>query len=253
VSATGAGETVELLPDLDLARPAGLAVATRRVGRERAFALRLTAWIENLGPGPLALEPAAAGGVAAQAVASGGAGERLLEPQVEVTARPDGALALRDVATVELRRATSGRVLRRTDVDACLGDGARAPREPDRGIVLPGAPAAAAFDPVCTSGARRLGLSSGWGARLSTAIDVTGVPAGAYLLVLALDPSGALLEAPYAPNTAAALVRIRWPRGPAAAPTLEVLARCTDAADCRAGRGRPASRSPRSLDGPQAH
>lgn len=58
-------------------------------------------------------------------------------------------------------------------------------------------------------------------------LDITHVPAGRYWLVHRANADFHLRERSYADNAASLLVRIAWPGGHGAAPTISTLRRCT--------------------------
>jgi hypothetical protein len=65
-------------------------------------------------------------------------------------------------------------------------------------------------------------------------VDITGVPAGRYYLVHSVNTNHSIQELgdDFANNVAAATVDISWPGGPAAAPTVKVLATCAASDTC---------------------
>jgi hypothetical protein len=83
------------------------------------------------------------------------------------------------------------------------------------------------------------GISVGWGDeytpfRGGQDVDITGVPAGRYYLVHSVNTNHSIQELgdDFANNVAAATVDISWPGGPAAAPTVKVLATCAASDTC---------------------
>jgi hypothetical protein len=65
-------------------------------------------------------------------------------------------------------------------------------------------------------------------------VDLTGVPAGVYVLVHRANPTRRVREQRYANNAASARIRIRWPRGASAAPEVVVVRRCEASEHCPA-------------------
>ncbi len=57
-------------------------------------------------------------------------------------------------------------------------------------------------------------------------IDVTGVPAGVYLLVHRANPTRRVRETVYSNDVASVRIRLRWPAGRQAPPQVTVLRRC---------------------------
>jgi hypothetical protein len=83
------------------------------------------------------------------------------------------------------------------------------------------------------------GISPGWGDnyeawRDGQHIDVTGVPAGRYLLVHRVNVPNRLEESSYENNSSSALIELAWPRGENRKPSVVVLATCLDSDRCRA-------------------
>jgi hypothetical protein len=235
-----AAPSTELLPDLDQAPPAAISVVVRG-GRERLVFLSA---VENVGAGPLLV-----------------AGRRPSTAQPEMAARQIVRNAERTVRTYtldarlrfvvsethrhwhllgferyELRTRDGNTVGRDRKTGFCLGD--RYDAHADSRI--PGEPPRAVWTQECGRGQEgRLrileGLSPGFGddyvPRLEGQfIDVTGLPAGRYVLVHRANPARDLLESSYANNAASALLELdRDGRGRASA---AVLATCPDSARC---------------------
>ena len=63
-------------------------------------------------------------------------------------------------------------------------------------------------------------------------LDLTGLPAGRYMLVNRSNPDRKMKESRYDNNAASVLLRLTWPNGRANAPRIEVLARCEDSERC---------------------
>jgi mono/diheme cytochrome c family protein len=236
VAAVGRSEPVELLPDLDPGAPQGVAASRRHLGGRLRPVLRFAVAIENTGPGPLELrqagEPAGGELPAAQVVTASDGSSRLLPDPARLVLGGSRDWETASVAAAELRRAGSGRILRRASVSLCLADGAPAQDMP------PTAPAEAVYGPGCGRGdaaptGLEVGVSSGWRARAAAAeLELSGLRAGRYVLTLRTDAERALLQARVAPAAASALVELSWPRGRDAAPLVRTLRRCPDRARC---------------------
>ena len=83
------------------------------------------------------------------------------------------------------------------------------------------------------------GISVGWGDDYDPhlegqQIDVTGLRAGAYVLVHRVNPERRLRELRYDNNDASVRLRLTWPGGRNAPPRVKVLRRCPGRASCPA-------------------
>ena len=63
-------------------------------------------------------------------------------------------------------------------------------------------------------------------------LELTGLPAGRYLLVQTANPERRLREVDYSNNAASLLVRLSWPSGTLSAPRIQVLRTCAGSATC---------------------
>jgi hypothetical protein len=63
-------------------------------------------------------------------------------------------------------------------------------------------------------------------------LDLTGVPAGNYLLVNRANPEALIRELRYENNAASLRIRVTWPRGRRQKPAVDVLATCPDSERC---------------------
>jgi hypothetical protein len=63
-------------------------------------------------------------------------------------------------------------------------------------------------------------------------LELTGLPAGRYLLVQTANPERRLREVDYSNNAASLLVRVSWPSGTLSAPRIQVLRTCPGSATC---------------------
>ena len=80
----------------------------------------------------------------------------------------------------------------------------------------------------------REGISVGYGDDYSAFLEgqdlpLDGLPDGRYVLVHRVNADRGLKELTYANNAASVLLDLRWQNGQ---PSLRVLARCRDTADC---------------------
>jgi hypothetical protein len=132
----------------------------------------------------------------------------------------------------ELRSVDGRRLLVRDHKSGfCIGD--------RRGHSLPGAHASALFTGYCDTGDPQAlsveeGESVGWVDRYpgffhGQFVDVTGVPAGEYLLVHRANPRFDLLERSYANDVASLRVRLSWRDG---APSVAILRSCGGSEVC---------------------
>jgi hypothetical protein len=183
--------------------------------------------VENAGRGPLLVHAGRTGAHlplrARQVVrrADGSTVQRLLGPVlVYVVSETHAHWHLPDFDRYELRDA-SGRLVRPTrKTGFCLGD-----RYRRAGLRLPGEPAFAVLTGECGRGRPGLtrlvqGISVGYGDDYvpeleGQSIDVTGVPAGRYLLVHRVNAARALLESDYGNNEASTWVELPGNLAPA--------------------------------------
>jgi Lysyl oxidase len=226
----------DLLPDLIVKVPSELEL-TRAGPRWR---LGFASAASNIGAGPLVVQGRRRPGAATMAT-------------VQVVRRQDGSVReqsgagrLRYVRSpdhshwhfvpfmrYELRPAGGGRLVRDRKSGFCLGDryAVEAP--------IPGKPP----NPVYTSrcGLRsptwlgvREGISVGYGDDYDPTlegqyVDVTGLPAGTYVLTHRVNETGALQESRTDNNASSLLVRLRWRAG---RPAVEQLRGCPDSETC---------------------
>ncbi len=235
-----AGAPGEFLPDLDQAPPAAIAVVEQE-GRERLVFLSA---VENAGVGPLVVS-----------------GSRPNDEESEMNAiqlirRKDGSVVtqplrarLRFVVSethrhwhllaferYELRTPEGETVGRDRKTGFCLGDRYDA----HASSRLPGEPPRAVWTQECGRGQRgRLrieeGLSPGFGDDYvplleGQYVDVTGLPAGRYVLVHRVNPLRDIREASYVNNAASALLELR--RDVEGNATVRTLRTCPDSDAC---------------------
>jgi hypothetical protein len=248
-AAAGSGALRPLLPDLDVAVPSGLVADVVQVGQQRRARLAFVSAASNLGEGPLIIQGHRASAVepelTADQVVRRANGQQTVRPEVGTLAYVQDPTHehwhLLPFMSYELRRASTFRlVVPDAKTGFCLGD--RVDANPRKR--LPGEPAAPVFNTDCSLGDRSIlaieeGISVGWADvyhawRDGQHLDVTGLPAGRYVLVHRVNATRSLLESSYRNNASSVLLRLSWPDGPFGAPTVRVLARCPETARCPA-------------------
>ena len=233
----------ELLPDLDQAVPAELAI----VQEGDTYRLTFASAVDNVGRGALLVvgeRPDRAERVMEvhQLVRSsdGSTRERLADGEIRyVRSEGHAHWHLLDFERYELRRAEDGELVQPdAKTGFCLGDR----YETSTDVQLENEPAEAVWTEEC--GRRRPGLltmsegiSPGYGddyepALESQFLDVTSVPPGRYLLVHRANPDRTLEESDYANNASSVLIQLRRTTG--VIPAVRVLARCPDSETCAA-------------------
>jgi hypothetical protein len=237
------GVARDLLADLDQALPQAVAVTELGEGQ---FVLTFGSAVDNVGDGPLVINARRSGRserdmrVTQVIHRSDGSRRRLRVAAVVryVRSETHQHWHLLDFDRYELRRSADGTlVVPDAKTGFCLGDRyetsrAELPAEPDNPV----------FRSECGKDlpgllALREGISVGYGDDYKPTLegqylDLTGVPAGRYVLVHRANPRRTLRERSYANNAASLLLRLAWPGGRAAAPVVTILARCPDGADC---------------------
>jgi hypothetical protein len=143
----------------------------------------------------------------------------------------------------ELRRAGSGKVLRRDHkAGFCLGDRAHSP------LLLGAGRKRAArtfgFEGECDEDqpdalTLREGLSIGWKDDYKPLIHgqflpVSGLPAGSYVLTFRANEEGRLKELRTDNNASSAQLRLAWPHGASRRPTIKLVHSCYGSASCPA-------------------
>jgi len=211
-----------LLPDLDQALPQGLSVVERR-GR---LLLVFGSAVDNIGPGELLVEGRRVGAAMRAWQVVGRRRYLLRLPLRYVRSETHEHWHLPGFERYELRRADDGRTVGRDrKTGFCLRDAYethalnRKPRW--TGECARHRPGAITV---------REGISVGFGddyvpEKEGQSIDVTGVPAGRYVLVHRANPDRVLRERSYANNAASVLLELRGRR-------VELLARCPGSARC---------------------
>lgn len=236
-------EPDELLPDLDQAAPSALSI----VRSGDSYRITFLSAVDNLGSGPLILEAsrpsrATPTMTTRQVVRSSDGSSRRIALGSElryVKAETHAHWHVLGFERYELRRAEDeGPVGRDVKTGFCLGDRYDANAD-DR---LPNEPPGAVWTEECGRGRPGLlrltqGISPGYGDDYvpkleGQYVDVTGLPAGRYLLVHRVNADRALRESDYGNNAASVLLALRRPTGDI--PTITVLARCPESESCPA-------------------
>ena len=239
------GEEGELLPDLDQAAPGDLSGRTLGSAAGPRFLLGFDSAAGNVGKGPLII------------VGSRGSQEQLEMNVVQQIRSGDGSTRVRpvrarlryvrsadhehwhmlDFMRYELRDDV-GKIVRPDEKTGfCLGD------RYEVGVRLSRAKPTPTYTQECGKGRRDLlrlreGISVGYGDDYDAHLegqnfDITGLPAGRYLLVHRVNRGRRLLESDYSNNASSMAFELTWPRGEKAAPSLQVIRRCPDKATCR--------------------
>lgn len=242
-------EAGALLPDLDLVAPSGLVVGVVGKGAEHRFRLAFVSAVGNLGAGPLIVRGRRADVserrmTADQVIQLAGGGATTLTGVGSlqyVTDESHEHWHLLRFMTYELRRASDFKlIVPDQKTGFCLGDR----YDVDPLTALPGEPGIRVYDTNCGSLDTGLleveeGISVGWGDvyeawRDAQYLDVTGLPAGRYVLVHRVNQGRPLRESVYSNNASSVLISLGWPRGEARKPKVRPLRVCPDSARCPA-------------------
>jgi len=229
----------ERLPDLDQRAPAELVV--NQVGR--GFRLGFASSTENRGLGPLVIHGARLAGrsmTAHQVVELDDGATRVVRDVGSLhfeTHAPHRHWHLESFVRYELRRAHDAAVVVRDRKSGfCLLDrwGSVSPRIPGSGPPR--------FVGDCEAGrpdARRVvqGTSVGYVDRYPAffhgqELELTGLPAGRYVLVHRANPVRAMRELRYSDNAASLLLELNWPNGLSSTPRVSVLRLCEGTDRC---------------------
>lgn len=238
----------DLLPDLDQRVPTGLEVKRVQAGAKLAFHLGFDSAAANVGDGPLSLFAHRASRREVTMSVNQFVSQQRGLPRVvrdvgvmSYVVHPDHKhWHLLGFERYEIR--VPGRphspLRRDRKTGFCLGDR----------YAVPNARALPAFDPapaqpdLCGIGRPDLlslfsGISVGYGdeyvAHLEGQhVDVTGLPAGQYVLVHTVNTDGKLVERDYTNNESSLLFSLTWPDGMRALPRVRELRRCPDTSDC---------------------
>ena len=240
----------DVLPDLDQQVPTGLEVKRVELGAKSVFRLGFDSAAANVGAGPLKLygyratrrEPT----MRVNQLVSQTTGPSRVVRDVGVMSyvvHPDHKhWHLLGFEKYEIRAAdgadTATPLRRDRKTGFCLGD-----RYP-----IPNARALAGFNPTplqgdtCGLGRPDLlglfaGISVGYGDAYAAQlegqfIDVTGMPAGRYVLTHRVNTDGRLVERDYTNNASSVLFALTWPDGPRELPRVRVVNSCPTSSDC---------------------
>jgi Lysyl oxidase len=231
----------ELLPDLDQAAPSALSVV--RVGD--AYRLTFASAVDNVGRGPLVVHARRADRATPFMTLhqelrrdDGSGRERATGDRVRyVRSETHAHWHVIGFERYELRRARDGALVgpdRKTGF--CLGDR----YDTQARVRIEGEPPEPVWTGECGKGRPALlevseGISPGYGddyvPRLEGQyVELSGVAPGRYVLVHRANPERTIVESDYGNNAASLLIAVRRPAGEI--PTVSVLARCPDTADC---------------------
>ncbi len=231
------GDSEDLLPDLIVKVPYDLEV-TQAGGRWR---LGFASASSNLGAGPLIVQGRRRPGAETMATVQeirrrdGSVREERGAGRLRYVVSPDHAhWHFVPFMRYELRPASGGEaVLRDRKTGFCLGD------RYDTNRALPGKPKFNVYTSRCglhetwRLGVRE-GISVGYGDDYHPTlegqyVDITGLPAGRYVLVHRVNETQALAESRADNNVSSLLIRLRWNDG---RPSVEQLRRCAGRERC---------------------
>lgn len=220
-----------LLPDLRIAVPGSLHVEGSVLG--------FTSAADNVGAGPLVIDGRRHGRATVMTTTQrisyrdGSVRRRSLDDRLRYQTNPDHEhWHLKAFMRYELRDADTGELVRPSlKVGFCLGDRFEAARD----VALPDRPEAPRFRSECGKDQprrRRLteGISVGYGDDYKAflegqSVDLSGLPAGRYLLVHLVNPNRTLRESRYDNNEAALVIAVSWPNGTDRVPVIDVIER----------------------------
>ena len=230
----------QLLPELDQQAPRGL-VAAVVAGR---YVLGFVSAVDNLGRGPIRIRGARPAGratmTASQVIELRGGGTRIVPDvgRLRYEAHPPHHhWHFQSFERYELRRASDYELVGRDRKSGfCLVDryGLASVSVPDL--------APPRFIGDCGAKSPQLrrveqGSSPGYVDRYPALfhgqdIDLTGIPAGEYVLVHRANPDSVVRERRYSNNAASLRLRLVWPAGREAPPVITVLRRCGASERC---------------------
>ena len=233
----------ELLPDLVQVAPYRVEIVAAGGKSVPRFLLTFASSVENVGDGVLIIEGrrptrAADTMTARQIVVRADGSRRVVTPvgTLSFVRSPDHShWHLLRFDEYELRRALDfAVVVRDRKTGFCLGD-----RYPIEDAVAPAPEFALSRCGPGAPGLLRIlqGISPGWGDEYQPELegqsfDLTGLPAGRYVLVHRVNEDHRLVESDYGNNAASVLLRIRWPEGKSREPSVAVLRTCPATARC---------------------
>jgi hypothetical protein len=243
VAAAGRSQVDDLLPNLAAATPDDLSGRTGGTLSRPRFFLGFESAASNLGDGPLIVVGRRRRGEAEmrlrQRIERSDGSTRTVALRATlryVHSRDHAHWHVRGFMRYQLRSADGDGVADDRKTGFCLGDryraaGALPDRSPD-----------ARYRDRCGRGAPDLltiveGISIGWGdnyvAHLEgQELELTGLPAGRYVLVHRVNPTRDLRESDYSDDVASMAIDVAWPRGPKLPPQIDVVARCPGSATC---------------------
>lgn len=235
-------ETVDLLPDLDQAAPGELRGRSEQTPAGTRFFLGFGSAAGNVGDGPLTLFARRASrareelGVVQEIRRSDGGIRRVRLPIAlrYVREKTHSHWHLLGFMRYELRGPSGP--LRDRKTGFCLGDRYRLAARLAREERAP------RYRDECAKGkpeilALRVGISVGFGDDYKPHLegqefDITGLPAGRYLLVHSVNPARVLLERAYGNNVASLAFALSWPDGQRRPPRIDVIDRCPNSSTC---------------------
>jgi hypothetical protein len=238
------GEEDPLLPDLDQAEPGQLSGRTVTVRGVPRFFLGFDSAAGNIGDGPLAIVGSrestqqAEMDVVQRIVREDGSTRDVpVDAKLRYVTSSDHAhWHMLDFMTYELRRADGTLVAPDRKTGFCLGD------RYELRLPLGAAEPDPLFVQECGKGQRGLltlgeGISVGWGDDYDAHLegqnfDITGLPAGEYLLVHRVNEKRVLQETDYSNNASSMAFRLSWPEGMNRPPRVDVINRCRDSDTC---------------------
>lgn len=239
----------ELLPDLDERPPADLSIETVKRGGRKRFLLGFASATDNVGEGPVTIVASRPDRRtptmrASQRVRLANGSARTY-PRIGilryVTSASHSHWHLMGFQRFELRRTEDNAlVVRDRKSGFCLAD--HYGEAPGRLLFRVSRPV---FEDDCLRGepdalAVDQGTSVGYTDRYPSHfhgqnLDVTGVPAGDYVLVHRANSDLRITELRYTNNAASLAIRLSWPRGRTRRPSVRVLAVCPASDRCTAG------------------
>ena len=242
--AANRGETGDLLPNLQQATPDDLSGRTGGTGAAPRFFLGFESAAANTGVGPLIVLGRRATvdqkrmALRQEIDRSDGTSRSVpLRAQLQYVRSSDHSHWHVDgFMRYELRSAAGKRLVRDRKTGFCLGDRYRVD------LALPGRSPTARYSDRCGKGAPRLrtireGISVGWGDNYKPhlegqELEITGLPAGRYVLVHRVNVTRDFRESDYGDNAASMAFDLSWPSGSKLPPRIDVVARCPLTATC---------------------
>ena len=244
LAVAGGSDDEALLPDLNQASPGELSGRTLSLRDGKSFFLGFESAAGNVGDGPLIIVGSRPSRQQqrmklVQRIRSedGSTPNRVVPAELQYVARPTTSTGTcsTSCATSYAARTASSSLARPQD--------RLLPRRPLRGptparTCRAGADLHRGVRPESPGLLRlREGISVGYGddydAHLEgQSFDVTGLPAGRYLLVHRVNSGRVLRESDYSNNASSMAFELAWPNGKTNPPRIDVIARCPDTATC---------------------